>query len=203
MLRILLSVAPFRSAGPAITAAGLLAILFLTVGISVWPTARRSPCIPKKPTKSWPTPAWAGRRFTAPAKQDRNLPSWIPSTVHYARWGWGELEPQPGKLEHGLPRQGAEGDATTPGQKLAFRVMACSTSLNQPVPPEMDHRSRRPGVDRPTTTATARSRSPTWTIPSSCNAISTSSSGWASGTTATRTSTTWTSAPSAGGASGT
>ena len=36
--------------------------------------------------------------FHQTSKQDKNLPSWIPSTIHYARWGWGELEPQPGKL---------------------------------------------------------------------------------------------------------
>jgi hypothetical protein len=24
--------------------------------------------------------------------QDKNLPDWIPSTVHDARWGWGTLE---------------------------------------------------------------------------------------------------------------
>jgi len=36
--------------------------------------------------------------FHQTSKQDKSLPSWIPSTVHYARWGWGELEPQPGKI---------------------------------------------------------------------------------------------------------
>ena len=35
--------------------------------------------------------------FHQTRKQDRNLPDWIPSTVHYARWGWGALKPQPGR----------------------------------------------------------------------------------------------------------
>ena len=36
--------------------------------------------------------------FHQTSKQDKSLPKWIPSTIQYARWGWGELEPQPGKL---------------------------------------------------------------------------------------------------------
>ena len=36
--------------------------------------------------------------FHQTSKHDNNLPKWIPSTIQYARWGWGELEPQPGQL---------------------------------------------------------------------------------------------------------
>ena len=48
--------------------------------------------------KSWPILAWAGRRSTGRQDNDKNLPSWIPSTVYYARWGWREVEPEQGKL---------------------------------------------------------------------------------------------------------
>ncbi len=36
--------------------------------------------------------------FHTTRDRDKSLPDWIPSTVHYARWGWRALEPQPGKL---------------------------------------------------------------------------------------------------------
>jgi hypothetical protein len=41
-------------------------------------------------------PGMGWETFGRTNKQDKNLPSWIPSTVRYDRWGWGELEPQPG-----------------------------------------------------------------------------------------------------------
>ena len=33
-------------------------------------------------------PGMGWETFHRTAKQDKNLPSWIPSTIHYARWGW-------------------------------------------------------------------------------------------------------------------
>ena len=45
-------------------------------------------------------PGMGWETFHRTSKQDKNLPSWIPSTVHYARWGWRELEPQPGKIDY-------------------------------------------------------------------------------------------------------
>ena len=39
-------------------------------------------------------PGMGWQTFHRTAEQDKNLPSWIPSTVHYARWGWGTLEPE-------------------------------------------------------------------------------------------------------------
>ena len=58
--------------------------------------------------------------------KDKSLPEWIPSTIHYARWGWGVLEPRPGEIDYAfLDKTLAESRAA--GQKLAFRVMCCST----------------------------------------------------------------------------
>ena len=47
-------------------------------------------------------PGMGWQTFHRTSKQDKNLPPWIPSTVHYARWGWRELEPQPGS-HHSKP----------------------------------------------------------------------------------------------------
>ena len=78
------------------------------------------------PSVGWET-------FHCTRKQDKSLPSWIPSTIHYARWGWGELEPQPGKLNSEFLDKVLK-ETHDSGQKLAFRVMCCSTSLNAPYP---------------------------------------------------------------------
>ena len=45
-------------------------------------------------------PGMGWETFHHTSKQDKNLPSWIPSTVQYARWGWRELEPEPGKIDY-------------------------------------------------------------------------------------------------------
>ena len=79
-------------------------------------------------------PGVGWQTFHRTAKEDRNLPAWIPSTVHYARWGWGELEPKPGEIDEAmLDRVLRETHAA--GQKLAFRVMCCSTSKGRPYHP--------------------------------------------------------------------
>jgi hypothetical protein len=72
-------------------------------------------------------PGMGWETFHHPRSQDRNLPSWIPSTVQYIRWGWGELEPQPGAIDHALLDRALK-ESHDCGQKLAFRVMCCSTS---------------------------------------------------------------------------
>ena len=57
----------------------------------------------------------------------RNMPAWMPSTVHYNRWGWGVLEPQPGKIDHEfLDKLLRESRAS--GQKYAFGIMCCDPS---------------------------------------------------------------------------
>jgi hypothetical protein len=44
-------------------------------------------------------PGMGRETFHQTSKQDKSLPKWIPSTIQYARWGWGELGPRPGKLD--------------------------------------------------------------------------------------------------------
>ena len=79
-------------------------------------------------------PGMGWETFHHPADQDRNLPDWIPSTVQYARWGWEELEPRPGEINYEfLDRMLAE--SRRAGQKLAFRVMCCSTTPRRPYHP--------------------------------------------------------------------
>jgi len=65
---------------------------------------------------------------------DRNLPDWIPTTVHYARWGWGTLEPEPGRIDESF-LDGVLQETRAAGQQLAFRVMCCSTSPGRPYHP--------------------------------------------------------------------
>jgi len=67
--------------------------------------------------------------------QDKNLPDWIPSTVHYARWGWGTLEPTQGKIDYDF-LDGILKETREAGQMLAFRVMCCSTTPSRPYHPE-------------------------------------------------------------------
>ena len=73
--------------------------------------------------------------FGRTSNQDKNLPSWIPSTVRYDRWGWRELEPQPGKLNTEFLDKVLR-ETHHAGQKLAFRVMCCSTTVNAPYHPK-------------------------------------------------------------------
>ncbi len=73
--------------------------------------------------------------FHQTSKQGKNLPKWIPSTIQYARWGWGELEPQPGKLNTELLDKVLK-ETHDSGQKLAFRVMCCSTYKGHPYHPK-------------------------------------------------------------------
>jgi hypothetical protein len=80
-------------------------------------------------------PGMGWETFHCTSKQDRGRPAWIPSTVHYARWGWGDLEPQPGKINTSFLDKVLR-ETRDSGQKLAFRVMCCSTSPKQPYHPK-------------------------------------------------------------------
>ncbi len=79
-------------------------------------------------------PGMGWETFHRSNRHDGNLPSWIPSTVYYIRWGWGELEPRPGKIDYDLLDRVLK-DTHESGQKLAFRVMCCSTTRNEPYHP--------------------------------------------------------------------
>ncbi len=80
-------------------------------------------------------PGMGWQTFGRTSQKDKSLPSWISSTVQYARWGWGELEPQPGKLNTDFLDKALK-ESHASGQKLAFRVMCCSTSIGHPYHPQ-------------------------------------------------------------------
>ena len=81
-----------------------------------------------------PNPDIGWETFHVTAKNDRNLPKWLPSTVYYFRWGWKDFEQTHGdysfaKLEKELNA------ATESGQTSAFRVMCCSSGRRDPYIP--------------------------------------------------------------------
>lgn len=89
---------------------------------------------PRETDELLANPGMGWETFHHTRLQDRNLPDWVPSTVHYARWGWGELEPCPGKIDYAF-LDGVLKDTRASGQKLAFRVMCCSTTPGHPYHP--------------------------------------------------------------------
>jgi len=70
------------------------------------------------PGMGWETFHWTSAK-------DKNLPSWLPSTVQYIRWGWKDLEPEHGVLNTNLVDRALRVSRES-GQRLAFRVMCCS-----------------------------------------------------------------------------
>lgn len=90
--------------------------------------------VPEQSDAILANPGMGWQTFHRTSKTDQNLPSWIPSTVHYARWGWRELEPEPGKIDYDFLDQVLR-DSREAGQTLAFRVMCCSSSPRQPYHP--------------------------------------------------------------------
>jgi hypothetical protein len=91
--------------------------------------------IPEETDGILANPGMGWETFHCTCKQDPHLPPWIPSTLHYARWGWGELEPRPGKLNAEFLDQTLRSTRDA-GQKLAFRVMCCSTTPGEPYHPK-------------------------------------------------------------------
>jgi len=79
-------------------------------------------------------PGMGWETFHRTPDKDRTLPDWIPSTIHYARWGWGVLEPRPGQIDYAFLDKTLQ-ETHAAGQKLAFRVMCCSTSPGRPYQP--------------------------------------------------------------------
>ncbi|MCL4193928.1 MAG: beta-galactosidase, partial [Thermoguttaceae bacterium] len=113
--------------------------LFFTLAV-LWPmvmiaeTADLVTVTPRETDEILANPGMGWETFHHTANQDRSLPDWIPSTVHYARWGWGQIEPQPGKIDYQFLDQTLK-ETRESGQKLAFRVMCCSTSRGRPYHP--------------------------------------------------------------------
>jgi hypothetical protein len=91
--------------------------------------------IPDETSEVLANPGMGWETFHCTAKQDVHLPNWIPSTIQYARWEWRELEPQPGKLNTVFLDKVLK-ETHDSGQKLAFRVMCCSTDVGHPYHPK-------------------------------------------------------------------
>ena len=91
--------------------------------------------VPEETNEILANPGMGWETFHRTANNDKNLPSWIPSTVHYARWGWRELEPEQGKIAYDM-LDGVLKETREAGQKLAFRVMCCSPDKGRPYHPD-------------------------------------------------------------------
>ncbi len=90
--------------------------------------------VPEETNELLANPGMGWQTFHRTSDKDKNLPDWIPSTIHYARWGWGTLEPQPGKIDYEfLDRVLSE--TRKAGQQLAFRAMCSSTTPGRPYHP--------------------------------------------------------------------
>jgi len=90
--------------------------------------------VPEETDELLANPGMGWQTFHCTKDQDKNLPDWVPSTIHYARWGWGDLEPEPGEINYAFLDQILK-ETHAAGQKLAFRVMCCSTSPGRPYHP--------------------------------------------------------------------
>ena len=80
-------------------------------------------------------PGMGWETFHRTANDDKNLPTWIPSTIHYARWGWKVLEPEQGKIDFEFLDSVLKKTRES-GQQLAFRVMCCSPYPRRTYHPE-------------------------------------------------------------------
>jgi hypothetical protein len=89
---------------------------------------------PEETNELLANPGMGWETFHRTRDKDKNLPAWLPSTIHYARWGWGTLEPQPGKIDYAF-LNGVLTETRKAGQRLAFRVMCCSTTPGRPYHP--------------------------------------------------------------------
>ncbi|HID75015.1 MAG TPA: DUF4832 domain-containing protein [Planctomycetaceae bacterium] len=113
----------------------LLASLVILVGLSAADDPEWVSVHPEPTDRILANPGMGWETFHRTAREDPNLPDWIPSTVHYARYGWGELEPEPGRIAHAfLDRLLAA--SRRAGQTFAFRVMCCSTTPSHPYHPQ-------------------------------------------------------------------
>ncbi len=96
---------------------------------------RMATVVPTETDELLANPGMGWETFHRSSNKDNNLPDWIPSTVQYARWGWGTLEPRPGEIDYAFLDKTLE-ETRAAGQRLAFRVMCCSTSPGRPYQPD-------------------------------------------------------------------
>ncbi|HSV73850.1 MAG TPA: DUF4832 domain-containing protein [Chthonomonadales bacterium] len=112
----------------------LLPLLFASLSAPL-PEARTVRIAPRTIRGILANPHMGWQTFHTTADRDRALPAWIPSTVAYYRWGWRELEPERGRLNTALVDSTIEA-ARRAGQRLAFRVMSCSSTAAEPYHPD-------------------------------------------------------------------
>jgi hypothetical protein len=91
--------------------------------------------VPKETERILANPGMGWETFHKTAAEDKNLPSWIPSTIYYARWGWNVLEPEQGKIDYDFLDRILK-ETRKAGQQLAFRVMCCSPYPRRTYHPE-------------------------------------------------------------------
>jgi len=117
--------------------AGVLFCLTWGVGAGAEEAAAKPGLVVVKPEETdaiLANPGMGWQTFHRTRDQDKSLPAWIPSTVHYARWGWGQIEPRQGRIDVDF-LDGVLKASREAGQTLAFRVMCCSTTPRQPYHP--------------------------------------------------------------------
>jgi hypothetical protein len=91
--------------------------------------------VPEETDEILANPGMGWETFHRTANDDKNLPAWIPSTIHYARWGWKVLEPEKGKIDYDF-LDGVLKETRESRQQLAFRVMCCSPYPRRTYHPE-------------------------------------------------------------------
>jgi hypothetical protein len=117
---------------------GVVVVLIQTSSLRPAPAADgdggRATVRPEETDEILANPGIGWETFHHTAGDDANLPPWIPSTLHYARWGWGTLEPSKGRIDFDF-LDGVLKETRQAGQKLAFRAMCCSTTPGKPYHP--------------------------------------------------------------------
>lgn len=108
---------------------------FWVLATAAGASAQQVVVTPQETDELLANPGIGWETFHHAAKQDKSLPSWIPSTLQYIRWGWKEVEPEPGKLNTELLDKTLAASRES-GQKLGFRVMCCSSSVGYPYHPK-------------------------------------------------------------------
>lgn len=113
-----------------------LSFFFACTTMGKWQTRRPEAVtvVPEETDELLSNPGMGWETFHRTRDKDKNLPAWIPSTVHYARWGWGTLEPQPGRIDYAFLDKILK-ETREAGQRLAFRFMCCSTTRGRPYHP--------------------------------------------------------------------
>ncbi len=91
--------------------------------------------VPRMTGRILANPGMGWQTHHCTAQRDGSLPDWIPSTSHYARWGWGKLEPQANEIDTSF-LDNALAESRAAGQKLALRVMCCSSTAKEPYHPD-------------------------------------------------------------------